>query len=69
MFSVEREFVEEYYIQPEKMTVSSAQFEAEEGMANDDLDEGGPTQKNMVEPEQQNHSSDSREGNVIAIKE
>ena len=34
-----RGFVKEYYIEPEKISVSSAQSEAEERMADDDLEE------------------------------
>ena len=32
-----KELVDKYYIEPEMMTVSSAQFEAKERMADDDL--------------------------------
>ena len=64
-----KEFVEQYYIEPEKMIVSSAQSEAEERMADDDLDGYGPEEENTVELEQQNHPSDTGEDNIIFIKE
>ena len=34
-----KELVDEYYIELEKMTASSAQFETKERLADDDLDE------------------------------
>ena len=43
-----KEFVDEYFIELEKMTASSAQFEAKERMADDDLDEYGPEEGNMA---------------------
>ena len=64
-----KEFVDEYYIEVEKMTVSSAQFEAKEEMADDDLDEYGPEEGNMVELEKQNLPSDTGEDNIIIIEE
>ena len=36
-----KELVDKYYIEPEMMTVSSAQFEAKERMADDDLGKYG----------------------------
>ena len=77
-----KEFVDLYYIELEEMTVSSAQFEAKERMADDgdddnddndddddDLDECGPEEEKMVELEQQNLPSDTGEGNIIRIEE
>ena len=50
-FSRMKEFVGEYYIEVEKMTVSSAQYEATDRMAYDDLDEYGPEEENTLELE------------------
>ena len=63
-----KEFVDEYYIELEKTTASSAQFEAKERMADDDLDEYGPEEEKTVELEQQNLPSDTGEGNIIMTK-
>ena len=51
------------------MTVSTAQFEAKEIMADDDLDEYGPEEEKTVELEPQNVPSDTGEDNVIIIEE
>ena len=45
-----KEFVNEFYIEVE-MTVSSAQYEAKERVAYDDLVEYGPEEENTVELE------------------
>ena len=58
-----------YFIEVEKMTVSSAQFEAKERMAYDGLDEYGPAEENTVELEQQDLPSDTGEDNIIIIEE
>ena len=64
-----KEMVDEYCIDLEKMTVPSAQFEAKEKMADDDLDEYGHEEENMVKLEQQNLPSDTGEDNIIIIEE
>ena len=46
VFNRMKDFVEEYYIEPDKMTVSAAQSEAEEREAGDDLDECCPEEEN-----------------------
>ena len=51
------------------MTVSSAQFEAKEKMADDDLDEYGPEEENTVELKQHNLPSNTGEGNFIMTEE
>ena len=66
-FTRMKEFVDEYYIEPEKMTVPSAQFETKARMAEDDL--GYYEQENTVELEQQSHPSDTGEDNIIVIEE
>ena len=63
------EIVGEYYIDPEKMTVSFAHSEAEKRMADDDLEEYGLEEENTVQPEQLNHASDTGEDNIIVIEE
>ena len=60
-----KEFVEEYHIEEEKMTVSSAHFETKERMADDDLVEYDPEEENTVELEQQNLPSDTGEDSNI----
>ena len=69
VFSRMKAFVDEYHVELEKMTVSSAQFEAKERMADDDLDEYGPDDENTVEVEQQNHLSNTGEDNIVIIEE
>ena len=64
-----KEFVDECYIEPEKMTVSSAQFEVKERMAEDDLDEYGPEKENTLELKQPNLLSDTGDDNIITIEE
>ena len=64
-----KEFVGEYYIEVEKMTLSSAQYEAKERMAYDYLDEYGPEEENTVVQEQKYLPSDTAEGNIIIIEE
>ena len=64
-----KEFAGEYYIEPENMIVSSAQFEAEERMDEDDLDECSPEEDSLVEPGPQTHSSDTGEDSVVVIEE
>ena len=64
-----KEFVDEYYVELEKITVSSAQFEATERMVNDDLDEYGPGEENMVELEQRILPSDTGANNIIINEE
>ena len=53
LFSRMKEFVDEYYIEVEKMTVSSGQYEVRERMAYDDLDEYDHEEENTVELELQ----------------
>ena len=64
-----KDFVEEYYIEPDKMTVSAAQSEAEERVADDDLGEHCPEEENATEPVQQNHPTDAGENNIIVIED
>ena len=65
-----KELVDEYHIELEMMTVSSAQFEAKERMADDDnLDEYGLEEENTVELEQQNLSADTGEDNIVIVEE
>ena len=69
VFSRMKDFVEEYYIEPDKMTVSAAQSEAEERVADDDLDEYCPEEENATGPVQQNHPTDAGEDNIIVIED
>ena len=46
-----KDFVEEYYIEPEKMTVSSAQSERRREWLMMNLDEYGPEEENTVKLE------------------
>ena len=66
-FSQMKDFVEEYYVKPEKMTVSSAQSETEE--VDDELNEYDLEEENTVELEQQNHPLDTGEDNISVIEE
>ena len=68
VFNRMKEYLQDYYIVPEKMIVSSAQTEAEERLAADGLDEYGPEEENTLEMEEQNHPSDIGEDNIIVIK-
>ena len=51
------------------MTVSSVEFEAEERMADDDLNEYNPEEANTVELEQQKHLTATGEDNIIVTEE
>ena len=64
-----KEFGDEYYVKPEMMTVYSAQFEADQRMADDNLDEYDPEDENTMEIEQQNYPSDTGEDNINVIEE
>ena len=64
-----KEYLHDYYIEPEKMILSSDQTEAEERLAADDLEEYGPEEENTLEMEEQNHPSDIGEDNIIVIKD
>ena len=64
-----KEFVDESYVELEKMTVSSAQFKVKERMADDDFDECGPEEENMMEQEQHSFPSDTAEDNIVIIEE
>ena len=69
VFNRMKEYLHDYYIEPEKMIVSSDQTEAEERLAADDLDEYGPEEENTLEMEEQNHPSEIGEDNIIVIKD
>ena len=69
VFSRMKDFGEEFYIEPDKMTVSAAQSEAEERVADDDLDEYCPEEENATGPVQQNHPIDAGEYNIIVIED
>ena len=65
-----KEFVEEYYIQPEKMTTSSVQSKTEDRKNSWWwFDEYSPQEEDTVQLEQQNHPSDTGEDNIIVIQE
>ena len=69
VFSRMIDFVEEYYIEPDKMTESPAQSEAEERVADDDLGEYCPEEENATELVQQNHPTHAREDKIIVVED
>ena len=62
-------FVKEYYIEPEQISVSSAQSEAEERMANNDLEEFVPGETNGFKVGEENILSDQGERDIIVVED